>query len=224
MNRKAIDPDIIKVCKSVSAYTSSKWHGVITFDDALSECYMWLATSNHLEMIEQKKINEPSKWRNSLAFSLKNEIARLGQKEVDYYSKNNGAIQDKLEELETSTEYLKDENSFLQTKHYYNNKSKLENLLFFVEHDATNIDVKEWETKVPYIDYRDAQAVVTELKAIYYSLTKNQQKFIKEKHIIQMSEQEIADANKIKVSNIVNKNNRIVRLIKLKLQQTNMVW
>lgn len=222
MTKKTIDPEIIKVCKSVSAYTASKWHGVITFDEALSEAYNWLASN--LDKVEAWKKADPNRWRNSLAFSLKNEIGRLGQKEVDYYSKNNGAIEQKLEELQIETEHLKDENSFLQTKSYYNDKTQLQDLLYFVETNPNNIDKKVWKEHIPFIDYRDAQPVVAELASIFYGLTKNQQTFIKEKYVAKLTDIEIGDLHKMGKESLKSKNNRIIKLIQLKLQQTNMVW
>lgn len=229
MSKQTINPEIIKVCKSVSRYTANKWRGVITYDDALSECYMWLATPNKkgitgLQYIEDKMVKEPTRWHNTLSSSLNNQLGRLGQKEVTYYSKNNGAVEQVLQELETETQHFKDKNTFLQTKPYYNDKEKLQSLLYFMKHDPNNLDKTEWETLIPFIDYKDSQAVISELQSIYYGLTKKQQQFIIEKHIEQLSNEEMIAKNNVKPATVKDTNNNIIRLIKLKLQQTNMVW
>lgn len=222
MTKKTIDPEIINVCKSVSRYTSSKWQGVITFDEALSECYNWLASN--LDTVEGWKTNQPLRWKNSLAFSLKNVITALGQKEVKYYAKNNGAIADKIEELETDTNHIKEENTFLQTKSYYNDKEQLKQLLYFVETNPNNIDDTDWNNVITFVNHKEAQAIVTELQAIFHSLTKTQQTFIVEKYVLKLTDETIAEVNNLKQSSLKPKEDRIIKLIQLKLQQTNMVW
>lgn len=219
---KIVNEEVVKVCETIAKLTARQWRGVITYDEALSECFFWVANNEH--KIAEWKESTPTYWRNALAVSLKRDIGRLGQKEVEYYSKNNGAIQEQLEILETDTDYIKDENSYLQTHSYYNDETKLGNLLSFIKQDAANVDEASWVEKVPYIDYEEAQSVVTELQAIYYSLTKAQQNFISQTYVDGLSDKEIAEIDSIKERNVLQKRKRVIKLIQLKLQQYNMVW
>jgi Zn-finger nucleic acid-binding protein len=215
-----LDKETQQIVFSIARIVSSKWNN-ITYDDCVSEGYMWLAEKG-LDKINEMKKADPYRWKNTLGFSLKNAMNDLAAKEQDYYNHNNGSISATF--LEENINNIKPK-TFLNTPSYYTDREKLKVLLQYAFTPFENISENDWKQNIPFVSYKKAQSILVDIHNVVMSLTKQQKQTLTKVYVEKKMMKDIAEEENTTSNAIEQRSSRLIKLITKKLQSGySAVW